>query len=141
MNLKIDALTKRLDILNVSWHINAAITFVVDNCFVCASPMHQAQNCPSMMVFSQMEQVNTFNDYRKQSNGPYSETYNPGWRNDPNFSWKKNQPRNQGGAPQAHNQYPSGFPQTHQNHGCLAQLASNSIYQAPTTKQCLFGPP
>jgi hypothetical protein len=37
---------------------------------------------------------------------PYSETYNPGWRNHPNFSWKQNQ----GGAPQnAKNQYPPEF--------------------------------
>jgi hypothetical protein len=88
MNLKIDVLTKRLDTLNVSRPINVANTFVVDKCSVYASPMHQAQNCPSMTVFSEMEQVNAFNDYRKQSNGLYSETYNPGWRNHPNFSWK-----------------------------------------------------
>ena len=88
LNLKIDALTKRLDALNVSWPINAANTFAVDSCFVYASLMHQAENCPSMTVFSEMEQVNSFNDYRKQSNGPYSETYNPRWRNHPNFSWK-----------------------------------------------------
>ena len=58
--------------------VNAANTFAVDNCLVCASPMHQAQNCPSMAVFFKMEQVNAFNNFRKQSNGPYSETYNPG---------------------------------------------------------------
>jgi hypothetical protein len=53
-----------------------------------------------------MEQVNAFNDYRKQFNGPYSETYNSGWRNHPNFSWKQNQGR----APQNDkNQYPLGF--------------------------------
>jgi hypothetical protein len=94
MNLKIDALTKRLDTFNVSRPINAANTFVVDSYFVCASPMHQAQNCPSMIVFSKMKQVNAVNDYKKQSNGPYSETYNPRWRNHPNFSWKQNQPTN-----------------------------------------------
>jgi hypothetical protein len=93
--------------------------------------MHQAQNCPSMTVFSEMEQVNAFNNFQKQSSGPYSESYNPGWRNHPNFSWKQNQPTNQGGAPQAQNHYPSGFPPTYQNHGCSAQLASSS-YQAPT---------
>ena len=99
MNLKIDALTKRLDNLNVSRPINAANTFAIDSCSICANPMHQAQNCPSMTVFSELEQVNPFNDYRKYSNGPHSETYNPGWRNHPNFSWKLNQPINQGGAP------------------------------------------
>ena len=42
MNLKIDALTKRLDTFNVSWPINAVNTFPVDSCSVCASPIHQA---------------------------------------------------------------------------------------------------
>ena len=111
--------------------INAANTFVVDSCSVCASPMHQAHNCPSMIVFSEMEQVNAFNNFRKQSNGPYSEKYNLGWRNHPNFSWKQNQPTDQGGAPRAQNQYPAGFPPSYQNHGRSAQPASSS-YQAPT---------
>jgi hypothetical protein len=108
MNMKIDALTKRLDALAVGPSINAANTYTVDSCSICASPMHSAQNCPSAPVFSEypMEQANTFNDYRKQSAGPYSETYNPGWRNHPNFLWKQNQ----GGAPQnAKTQYPPRF--------------------------------
>jgi len=54
--------------------------------------------------------VNAFNDYRKQANGPFSESYNPGWRNHPNFSWKQNQPMTQGGVPhQSHTQYPPDF--------------------------------
>jgi hypothetical protein len=65
MNLKIDAIVKRLDALSVGQPINAANTFAVDSFSICASPMHQAQNCPSMAVFSEMEQVNAFNDYRK----------------------------------------------------------------------------
>ena len=67
-NLKMDAIVKRLDALNMGWPI-------------CASPTHQAQNCPSMIVFFEMEQVNAFNNFWKQSSGPYSKTYNPGWRN------------------------------------------------------------
>jgi hypothetical protein len=63
-----------------------------DSCSICVSPMHSEQNCPSAPVYFEypMEQVNTFNDYRKQSNGPYFETYNPGWKNHLNFSWKQN---------------------------------------------------
>jgi hypothetical protein len=80
-----------------------------------------------------MEQVNVFNDYPKQSNGPYSETYNLGWCNHPNFLWKQNQSVDQGGASHhAHNQYLPRFPLTFPNHGHLAQPASTSAYQAPT---------
>jgi hypothetical protein len=117
---RMDAIVKRLDALSMERPIKAVNTFPVESCFVCASPMHQAHNCPSMAVFSKMEQVNAFNNFQKHSTSPYSETYNPGWRNHPNFSWKQNQPTNQG-----------GFPPTYQNPGCLAQPTSSS-YQAPT---------
>jgi hypothetical protein len=73
-----DAIVKRLDALSVGKPVNAANTFLVEICSICASPLHQAQNCPSMTVFSEMEQVNAFNDFRKQSSGLYFETYNPG---------------------------------------------------------------
>jgi hypothetical protein len=110
--MKIDALTRKVDTLAVGKSINAANTLHGDSYFICASPMHLAQNCPSFSTFveSLMEQVNAFNDYRKQANGPFFETYNTRWRNHPNFSWKQNQPMNQGGAPHlAQNQYPPGF--------------------------------
>ena len=106
--MKIDALTKRLDALSTGPSINAAHTYTVDSCSIYASPMHSAQNCPSAPIFTEypMEQANAFNDYRKQSAGPYSEMYNPGWRNHPNFLWKQNQER----APQnAKTHYPPGF--------------------------------
>jgi hypothetical protein len=73
-----------------------------------------------MTVF-EMEQVNAFNSFQKPFSGSYSETYNPGWRNHPNFSWKQNQ----GGAPH----YPPGF-SSYQNQGWSALPASLS-YQAP----------
>jgi hypothetical protein len=128
-----DAIVQRLDALSVGKTINAANTFPVESCSICASPMHQAQNCPSMTVYTEMEQVNAFNNFQKPPSGPYSETYNPGWRNHPNFSWKQNQPTtNPGGAPHAKNHYPPGFSTPYQNHGCSVPPASSSSYQAPT---------
>ena len=88
LNMKIDVLTQRLDALSVGLSINYANTFIVVSCSIYASLMHSVQNFPSVPVFFEylMEQVNAFNDYLKQSNGPYSETYDLGWRNHPNFS-------------------------------------------------------
>ena len=96
LRIKIDALSKKVDALAVGQSINVANTFNVNSYFVYAIPMHLAHNCPSILAFAKypMEQVNAFNDYRKQSNGPYSKTYNLGWQNHPNFSWKQNQPAN-----------------------------------------------
>ncbi|XP_059446560.1 uncharacterized protein LOC132178122 [Corylus avellana] len=79
-----------------------------------------------------MEHVNTFNDHQKQSHGLYFRTYNLGWWNHPNFSWKQNQLVNQGGAPHhAHNQYPPRFPSV-QTRGRSAQPSPSPAYQAPT---------
>lgn len=36
-----------------------------------------------VVIVQQIEEVN----FLKQNN-PYSNTYNPGWKNQPNFSWK-----------------------------------------------------
>jgi hypothetical protein len=85
-----------------------------------------------MTVSAEMEQVNAFNNFQKPSSGPYFETYNPRWRNHPNFSWQQNQPTtNQGGVPHAQNHYPPGFSSSYQNHGRSALPASSSS-QAPT---------
>jgi hypothetical protein len=133
LSQKMDAIVRKLDALSVGKPINAANTFPIESCSVYASPMHQAQNCPSMTVFAEMEQVNAFNNFQKPSSGPYSETYNPGWRNHPNFSWKQNQPTtNQRGAPHPPNHYPLGFSSSYQNQGRSAPPTSSSSYQAPT---------
>ena len=64
MNMKIETLVK-IDAPVVGPSINAANTYTVDSCSICASPMHSAQNCPSAPVFFEypMEQENAFNDY------------------------------------------------------------------------------
>jgi hypothetical protein len=60
-----DAIVKRLDALSVGKPVNAVSTFLVESCSIYASPLHQAQNCPSMTVFSKIEQVNDFNNFQK----------------------------------------------------------------------------
>jgi hypothetical protein len=94
LKMKIDALTRKVDALTVDRSINAANAFSIDSCSICASPMHLTQNCPSSPTFVEcsIEQVNAFNDYRKQAQGPFSKSYNPGWSNHPNFLWKQNKP-------------------------------------------------
>jgi hypothetical protein len=39
---RMDAIVKRLDALSVGKPINAANTFPIESCSICASPMHQA---------------------------------------------------------------------------------------------------
>ncbi|KAL5766048.1 hypothetical protein ACOSP7_016665 [Xanthoceras sorbifolium] len=60
-----------------------------DNCFVCGGVDHLAQVCPTLSEMRGVyeEQCNSLGTYGKPFS-PYSNTYNPGWRNHPNFSWK-----------------------------------------------------
>jgi hypothetical protein len=74
--------------------VNATETYQADVCGLCANPMHFTQNCPTLSTENPIEEVNAFNEFRKSTVGPFSETYNPGWRNHPNFSWTQNQPLN-----------------------------------------------
>jgi len=57
-------------------------------CSLCLSPMHQVNDCPTPANFSNVstEQVNAV--FSHLGNDPYSNTYNPRWKNHPNFSWK-----------------------------------------------------
>ncbi|KAI3716042.1 hypothetical protein L6452_23086 [Arctium lappa] len=63
-------------------------------CEMCGNQGHVFANCKLGNNLT-MEQANAiFNQSRPQGQGgnPFSQTYNPGWRNHPNFSWKANQP-------------------------------------------------
>ena len=42
LNLRMNAIVRRLDVLCVGKPINATNTFPVESCSICASPMHQA---------------------------------------------------------------------------------------------------
>ncbi|KAI5335535.1 hypothetical protein L3X38_025668 [Prunus dulcis] len=54
-------------------------------CNLCASIAHDTANCPSNPILEDVQGVNEFNG--RPRNDPYSNTYNPGWRQHPNFSW------------------------------------------------------
>ena len=62
-------------------------------CTLCASPAHEITECPSAAQYPEFvqEQVQAAQGYARPQNNPFSSTYNPGWRNHPNFSWKKPQ--------------------------------------------------
>jgi hypothetical protein len=117
-NVKV--LKQQFDTLVLNKPMNAVDTYQADVCGLCSSLTHFTQNCPTLSIGNPIEEVNAFNEYRKPTSGPCSKTYNLGQWNHPNFSWKKNQPLNQGGnSTQAQNQYQSSY------------QAQPSAYQAP----------
>ncbi|KAM2960453.1 hypothetical protein FF1_030149 [Malus domestica] len=62
-------------------------------CAICNIPSHPTHQCPSREAYPEFvqEQVNLMNSYNQRPrNDAFSNTYNPGWRDHPNFSWKNN---------------------------------------------------
>ena len=86
LSAQIEALTKKID------GMSAPIMKVqAMQCELCGGG-HQSMDCQVGNPFAQSaEQANYVNNFRGQPNNPYSGTYNPGWRNHPNFSWSNNQ--------------------------------------------------
>ncbi|CAL8988224.1 unnamed protein product [Prunus brigantina] len=62
-------------------------------CAICNIPGHPTYQCSASEAYPEFvqEQVNLMNSYNQRPrNDPFSNTYNPGWRDHPNFSWKNN---------------------------------------------------
>ncbi|KAM5550593.1 hypothetical protein ABKV19_027109, partial [Rosa sericea] len=79
-------------------------------CGVCSMQGHASNQCPQLMEEGGQEGVNAIGfqqGYQRPRNDPYSNTYNPGWRDHPNFRWKDNE--NTQSAPQGFQQRPQGF--------------------------------
>jgi hypothetical protein len=59
-------------------------------CQICEINEHSTNDCPTSPSFKEClhEQANALNSFQRPNHNPYSQTYNSGWRNHPNFSWK-----------------------------------------------------
>jgi hypothetical protein len=99
----VDAITKKLDQLMItSFASNAAhISTQLEPCSFCSSTMHEVNNCPSAVNYAHVSNEQANAAFSRPGNDPYSNTYNPGWRNHPNFSWKS--PNVENSAPGPHN--------------------------------------
>ena len=89
------------------------------SCELCSGP-HSTFECPSgnsSSSSSQGEQMNFVNNFSRGNQGPYSNTYNPGWRNHPNFSW-----RNDNNALK-----PPGFQKQGPNHNTSSQQGQSKM--------------
>src|SRR4051812_31360825 len=98
VNAKVDALTQKIENLTITPSTTAAA--VTPNCEICGLTGHVVAEC-QLLTGVPSDQVNY-----AQGN-PYSNTYNPGWKNHPNFSYKNNNvklysfPTNQQGLPES----------------------------------------
>ncbi|CAN6557466.1 unnamed protein product [Malus baccata var. baccata] len=77
-------------------------------CGVCSIQGHASEKCPQLIENGGWESANAigFQSQNQPRNDPYSNTYNPSWRDHPNFKWREPQPPEpQGGF----RQQPPGF--------------------------------
>ncbi|XP_021279860.1 uncharacterized protein LOC110413413 [Herrania umbratica] len=79
LTTQVAALSKKLDTLGVHAVQNSLVV-----CEMCGDS-HSYDQCPY-----NSESVQFVGNFNRQQNNPYSNTYNPGWRNHPNFSWSNN---------------------------------------------------
>jgi hypothetical protein len=102
---KVDALSRKLDQIMAAGFAPTIVSHIPppqEVCSFCSNPSHQAKDCFIIGQFSEVphEQVNAV--ISRPVNDPYYHSYNPGWRNHPNFSWQP--PRNPGPSIGVHNQ-------------------------------------
>ncbi|CAN6557480.1 unnamed protein product [Malus baccata var. baccata] len=77
-------------------------------CSVCSMQGHANDQCPQLIENGGWESANAvgFGNQNQPRHDPYSNSYNPGWRDHPNFKWRDpQQPQQQGGF----RQQPPGF--------------------------------
>ncbi|CAN6691467.1 unnamed protein product [Malus baccata var. baccata] len=60
---------------------------------ICSLTNHEFLSCPHKDAYPEFitEQVNSFNNFQRPRYDPYSNVYNPGWRDHPNLKWDKDQ--------------------------------------------------
>ncbi|CAN6712666.1 unnamed protein product [Malus baccata var. baccata] len=80
----------------------------VSACGVCSMQGHPMDKCPQLIENGGWETLNAvgFGQQYQQRNDPFSNTYNPGWRDHPNFKWREPQQRQQQST---FRQQPPGF--------------------------------
>ena len=81
--------------------VHATLVVCVD-----CQDVHLPDHCP---LYAAQESVNYMGKFPNSNNNPYSNTYNPGWRNHPNFSWSQGQQLNQNNAGGVKPTNPPGF--------------------------------
>ncbi|GJX38123.1 hypothetical protein Tco_0251426 [Tanacetum coccineum] len=87
-NSEISELSKKVDLLlrNIGKGVPNVSQMSHDACSMCGYPSHLVNNSQYWGAPSN-EEVNGVYGHRPR-NDPFSESYNPGWRNHPNFRWK-----------------------------------------------------
>ncbi|GAU52014.1 hypothetical protein TSUD_418260, partial [Trifolium subterraneum] len=113
-------------------------------CGICTSADHHTDECPTLQETSSSDQgqasVNGIFPINRQKYDPFSNTYNPGWRDHPNFKYGNvAQPFQQTSRPPYQQQHQVQQPATTSNQSSLEdlvkQLAQNNIQMTQNNMQ------
>ncbi|GFS37337.1 hypothetical protein Acr_00g0051420 [Actinidia rufa] len=90
VNAKLTALLRQVEALA---HAKAATSLTNESssmCVLCDTMDHCTEVCPIVAGVKETRgQVNVVGQFSRNGGNPYSNTYNPGWRNHPNFGWRQ----------------------------------------------------
>jgi hypothetical protein len=107
LQAKVAQLTRKLESLELQKVNEVVITPKKEEvCTICDTHEHSTNECPTIPAFREIlnEQVSVNavmppQQQKRPFNSPFSDTYNPGWRNHPNFGWRNENTTNQGPPP------------------------------------------
>ena len=86
INAKLTVLRKKVEALASAKAITVVPKETSTMCALCDIMDHRTNVCPIIAGAKEAHgQVNTVNQFPRSWNNPFSNTYNPGWRNHPNF--------------------------------------------------------
>ena len=132
VNAKVDALTQKIE--NLTLTPAATVAAVTPDCEICGTSGHTPAEC-QFLLGTPTDQINY-----AQGN-PYSNTYNPGWRNHPNFSYKNNNALNAPVqaqiAPPGYQKAPSAAPSAPRKSNLEIMMENFIASQAQTNKEFL----
>jgi hypothetical protein len=87
--LQVEALTRKMDqIMKNGLPTSNQTVQNQESCSFCYSTSHFVRDCPIAGQSPDYAQEQANAVYSKQVNDPYSNTYNPGYKNHPAFSWR-----------------------------------------------------
>ncbi|XP_073017528.1 uncharacterized protein [Primulina eburnea] len=97
VSAQLEALNRKIDGMSASGSAMRLQEIFCDKC----GGEHDVQDCQDGNPFYVPEGAKHVGFQNRPRNDPYSNSYNPGWRNHPNFSWggQNNQNRQQRGPP------------------------------------------
>ncbi|KAL9382439.1 hypothetical protein Peur_025474 [Populus x canadensis] len=97
LNARLASLARKVESLEIK-KVHVMSEQQEESCVVCESKGHRTTECPTIPAFKEVlygqtsDSSNARKPFSNQVGNPYSETYNPGWRNHPNFGWRNEGP-------------------------------------------------